>query len=270
MDLEAYFGRKYTATVRTATRDVSGHNATSTSSAKQPSSRTNVGAIAGAVVGGVIILLAVLCITLYCLRRRHKKRQTGNEDPKTKFHSQSPAGIVGRPQQSRNVSGVSEMPASSVHEAPALPGKTGEVGQISEVPGSTPQDSPALAPTRVQSPPVPDDRFSFHTRSPPPQFSPHANGTWPVPSPTHSHASHATNWTPVPVYYVPAQQPGHPGYYVQQPPQQQYFPPPPPLHHEQWQPSPTYEMDSISRQGEISAQGSQDPLVEKAELETRQ
>jgi hypothetical protein len=39
--------------------------------------KTNVGAIAGGVIGGLAVLIAILCLTLFCLNRRKKAKKNG-------------------------------------------------------------------------------------------------------------------------------------------------------------------------------------------------
>lgn len=43
------------------------------------SNTPNVGAITGGTVGGVVVLIAIICVVLLCLRRRHRKGVSHNQ-----------------------------------------------------------------------------------------------------------------------------------------------------------------------------------------------
>ncbi|KAK5122577.1 hypothetical protein LTR85_003840 [Meristemomyces frigidus] len=79
-DLETYFTRAYTPTIRTPTRYIPTPGATTTSAVPLPmpsvhSSKTDVGAIAGGAVGGAVFLIAVGLLAWLCLRRRGRKQR---------------------------------------------------------------------------------------------------------------------------------------------------------------------------------------------------
>lgn len=76
-DLGVYFDRQATFTARSATRIVPTGTADPSSMGK--SKKTNVGAIAGGVVGGLAGLILLLLLVLYCLHRRKKALKAKGE-----------------------------------------------------------------------------------------------------------------------------------------------------------------------------------------------
>ncbi|KAF2437289.1 hypothetical protein P171DRAFT_437884 [Karstenula rhodostoma CBS 690.94] len=73
-DLSIYFGRQATFSARSATRVVPSGTANPSETGK--SKKTNVGAIAGGVVGGLAGLILMLVLVLFCLHRRKKTLKT--------------------------------------------------------------------------------------------------------------------------------------------------------------------------------------------------
>ncbi|OAG07150.1 uncharacterized protein CC84DRAFT_1204726 [Paraphaeosphaeria sporulosa] len=83
-DLSVYFGRQATFSARSATRIVP--SGTALPSETGSSKKTNVGAIAGGVVGGLAALILILSLILFCLHRRKKSLKAKEE----KNHGPSP------------------------------------------------------------------------------------------------------------------------------------------------------------------------------------
>ena len=84
-DLGTYFTRRYSPTPRTATRSIPTTAASAPTSAKPTQTaaphHTNVGAIAGGAVGGVVALVGTIVLAWYCLRRRKRAKQDFNAAP---------------------------------------------------------------------------------------------------------------------------------------------------------------------------------------------
>lgn len=76
-DLGVYFGRQASFSPRSATRVVP--SGTADPSSTGTSKKTNVGAIAGGVVGGLAGLILILLLVLFCLHRRKKKLKAQEE-----------------------------------------------------------------------------------------------------------------------------------------------------------------------------------------------
>ncbi|KAJ4358023.1 uncharacterized protein N0V89_002602 [Didymosphaeria variabile] len=76
-DLSVYFGRQASFSARSATRVVPSGTATPSDTGK--SKKTDVGAIAGGVVGGLAGLILILLLVLFCLRRRKKALKVKGE-----------------------------------------------------------------------------------------------------------------------------------------------------------------------------------------------
>jgi hypothetical protein len=72
-DLATYYTLKPTFTARSATRALL--SATESPSPRS-SKKTKVGAIAGGTVGGLLVLIGILCLILFCLHRRKKALKT--------------------------------------------------------------------------------------------------------------------------------------------------------------------------------------------------
>lgn len=94
-DLSDGFKRPVYEPSRVATRSVPGTMASAapTSSVVAAKSSTNVGAIAGGTVGGVVVLVGIIGLAIFCLRSRRRKRaaQTGGStQPNTADNARSP------------------------------------------------------------------------------------------------------------------------------------------------------------------------------------
>ncbi|CAO2658822.1 Nn.00g065450.m01.CDS01 [Neocucurbitaria sp. VM-36] len=78
-DLKNYYQLRPTFAARTATRSVPSTTASPSSTGPAPggSRKTNVGAIAGGTVGGLVVLIAILCLILFCLHRRKRSVKEG-------------------------------------------------------------------------------------------------------------------------------------------------------------------------------------------------
>lgn len=79
-DLATYFTRQYKPSTRTPTRYILTPGAATTSAVPSPTpsmhtSKTNVGAIAGGAVGGVVFVAAIILLACLCLRWRSRRRQ---------------------------------------------------------------------------------------------------------------------------------------------------------------------------------------------------
>jgi hypothetical protein len=72
-DLAVYFDRVATFSARAATRTIPSGTANPSSTGN--SKKTNIGAIAGGVVGGLVVLIIILSLILFCLSRRKKRRK---------------------------------------------------------------------------------------------------------------------------------------------------------------------------------------------------
>jgi hypothetical protein len=202
-DLEVYFGKVAPTGTREPTRPVS--TATPTKQPAVPSEtgshHTNVGAIAGGAVGGVVGLLIILGAVLCCIRQRKKRRVGPNQvSSPPVIHHQPSESIFYRasspPNNSRHFSGTSEPPK--------------------------PVPSPQMTD-------VSDHGSQYRTPSggSPAYFAGGASSGWSQPG----QHSPPPSWQPMPVYYVPVQPGQQPQFYTtSQPPQrpvQQYYPPPP-------------------------------------------
>jgi len=80
-DLSVYFDRVPTFEARAATRTIPTSTANPSSTGK--SKKTNVGAIAGGVIGGLVVLIVILSLILFCLHRRKKSLKTKEEKTNT-------------------------------------------------------------------------------------------------------------------------------------------------------------------------------------------
>lgn len=76
-DLSVYFDRQATFSARSATRVIP--TGTTSPSSTGDSKKSNVGAIAGGVVGGLAGLILILLLVLYCLRRHKNSRKSSEE-----------------------------------------------------------------------------------------------------------------------------------------------------------------------------------------------
>lgn len=74
-DLSVYFKASYPAVSRAATRPLPNQSSTATNEPEQPASKTNTGAIAGGVVGGVVALAGIIALAWFCLLRRRSQKQ---------------------------------------------------------------------------------------------------------------------------------------------------------------------------------------------------
>ncbi|KAF1364389.1 hypothetical protein EJ07DRAFT_99341 [Lizonia empirigonia] len=110
-DLSVYFGTTASATPRTASRVIPA-SATATSS-NQPKSKSNTGAIAGGVVGGIIALSALIGIIFFCLR--HRRRNAPTEPTRAEL-ANNPALDPNSPTYSNSMhSPMVEAPEYSTH-----------------------------------------------------------------------------------------------------------------------------------------------------------
>lgn len=82
-DLSVYFQASYAAVSRSATRPLPSQSPTSSSQPERPVSRTNTGAIAGGVVGGVAVLAAIIALAWFCLRRRRNQKESQSSTQET-------------------------------------------------------------------------------------------------------------------------------------------------------------------------------------------
>ncbi|KAH3917053.1 hypothetical protein HBH56_051690 [Parastagonospora nodorum] len=73
-DVRVYYNIKATPATRAATRLLP---ATSSPTGGKSIKRTKIGAIAGGTIGGLVILIALLSLVLFCLYRRKKAKKTG-------------------------------------------------------------------------------------------------------------------------------------------------------------------------------------------------
>jgi cell division septation protein DedD len=76
--VKVYYGLTPTFPSRAATRYL---QATASPSPSSSASKRNIGAIAGGTVGGLLVLIALLCIVLFCLHRRKKAKKDSVYDP---------------------------------------------------------------------------------------------------------------------------------------------------------------------------------------------
>lgn len=154
-DLSTYFTRRYTPTNRTATRFIP---ATATGGSSPSSgSHTDVGAIAGGAVGGVVFLVCVAALVFFWLRRR-KNRKLAPDNP-----HDGPADSVAELPNSGPISPHS--PYDSVNK-PAMSMTSGqEMAAARQYPSYSPQGSP---PPRSGTPRSDNDHaFPLHQPSVP-------------------------------------------------------------------------------------------------------
>ncbi|KAH8730040.1 hypothetical protein GQ44DRAFT_816576 [Phaeosphaeriaceae sp. PMI808] len=81
-DLKVYYKLSPTAPTRAATRFIAGTATPSPTPTDSPLKKKNIGAIAGGTVGGLVILIAILSLILFCLHRHKKaKKEQSREVP---------------------------------------------------------------------------------------------------------------------------------------------------------------------------------------------
>jgi hypothetical protein len=76
--VKVYYGLTPTFPSRAATRYL---RATASPSPSSLASKKNIGAIAGGTVGGLLVLIAILCTILFCLHRRKKAKKESVHNP---------------------------------------------------------------------------------------------------------------------------------------------------------------------------------------------
>ncbi|KAF2872482.1 hypothetical protein BDV95DRAFT_385660 [Massariosphaeria phaeospora] len=231
-DLSVYFTRVPTFSARAATRTTIG-------SALPPlignPSKTNVGAIAGGVVGGLVALIAILSLILFCLHRRKKDRKS-----KSTTSSAPPTELAGTPFPIHEMSSsppvkymhMQQQPEPSMHPAysgsinshsashdnqsPASPYPP-QVYQYNS-PGAASNPYPAEYPRQNYHqpqnsyPPYSDNTVTYDSQQVP--YDPHI---YPPPSAATHQQQHS---------YPTPTSPNHPPLIPQQQPQV-YYPPPP-------------------------------------------
>lgn len=251
-DLSVYFNRQASFTPRSATRIVP--TGTADPSNNNPSKKTNVGAIAGGVVGGLAVLILILLLVLFCLHRRKKAiKATGEKD-----RSPPPAPVelaaTSPRQELASPGAIKYMSLQQQPEVNSHPAYSGSNSIHSRSPSDDhlhpglvspyqPQQYPSTSPTTANypspyntEPPLPtyahQDHYAYNnqqshaydTQNHDPNAYPLPQGaslqreySYPTPtSPTHPHA-----FLPVTQYQQPPQfqPPPHP--------HQVYYPPPP-------------------------------------------
>lgn len=121
-NLKAYYGLRPPSTVRAATRAIPSTSVSPSpsSSATPKSGKTNIAAIAGGTVGGLVVLIGILCLILFCLHRRKKANKNGGQGAP----APSPAELavtpipheMSTPEPNKYMS-VDERPGPNIHMA---------------------------------------------------------------------------------------------------------------------------------------------------------
>lgn len=164
-DLQNYYKLRPTFTARSATRALPSSTSTSTSA---KSNKKNIGAIAGGTIGGLVALIAILCLILFCLHRR-KKAAKKNEEAPPGPPAQPPAELdnttMPHEMSSTHTSKymtVREQPDPSIHTSRTISHEFPSPYPI-QLPPSYGASSPST-PAAINS--SPDQSYAHHSRQP--------------------------------------------------------------------------------------------------------
>lgn len=241
-DLSVYFTRVPTFSARTATRTlptISDAPRNNTSSGS-----TNVRTIAGATVGGVVGLIALLCLILFLLHRKKKslKQKTTKPKPPTELPATYPAQELDSPGAAKYIMQQQEPPTErhpafneSASPHARSPSNTTSPSTLYQAPYNS------TAPVTTASHPSPhSNEYSTASYPPPATYTLYPEQTYP---PDQHQAYNLEQYPhlsqqPQPQrqqysYTSTVQPPQQPPYDPTQPLSQTYFPPPP-------DPSPTH------------------------------
>ena len=183
-DLAKYLGTSFVAQSRSATRAIPTTEPTSKSSPEPPAKKTNIGAIAGGTIGGLIVLIGVIALVFLCLRSRRRKQNTQRE---------------GQPSETTSTSDPRspEMAQKSIATSSVLQGST----LHSPIPQSainSPQGSPPPAPSQWHG--EMHDVNSYYQESP---NTHHQSGDWTQ----HGNYASQGNYPYQQTYYPPPPEP---------------------------------------------------------------
>jgi hypothetical protein len=233
-DLGVYFGRQATFSARSATRVVP--SGTAKPSETGHSKKTNIGAIAGGVVGGLAGLILILALVLFCLHRRKKAAKARDEKshqgpsspPPVELAATSPVQEMASPGAAKYMS-LRQHPDMNMH--PHSRSHSDDYLHPNPIsPYQAPQ-FPSTSPTSTAAYPSPYRTEYSHPNYP--QQDQHAAYT------QHPNAYDTQNYDPnvyhqplgaalQPEYSYPTPtSPSHPHAFVPVPQQQVYYPPPP-------------------------------------------
>ncbi len=183
-DLQVYFSASYPSSSRSATRPIPSASSTSSSLPSPPASKkTNTGAIAGGVVGGVAVLAGVVFLAWFCLRRRRKQKQV--TPPATDVTQTQAPGQHGAAE--KYVATPTTVSYPSTYPSPHT-----------NTPGYSPQTSPpppfwsehgSPSPYYQSSPPMPQHAWGSHDMSI--QYANQQPFYPPPPDPSQSPTKHA-------------------------------------------------------------------------------
>ncbi|KAF2636065.1 hypothetical protein P280DRAFT_493390 [Massarina eburnea CBS 473.64] len=230
-DLQVYFTRVPTFSARAATREVPTGTANPSSSGSPE--KTNIGAIAGGAVGGLVGLIAILSLVLLCLHRRKK----GVKQKERVHSSPPPAELAATPLPVELPSpGVAKY--MSIQQQPSSPGQhpaynslhsrspSDDYSMASPYP-QNPQNYPPSSPSTTGPPPL-----SYNSPSYPHETYQQHSGyapisEYPIPYDAQNYPPQSTAAIQRQYPYPPTpHSPTHPPF-VQIPQPQIYYPPPP-------------------------------------------